>query len=230
MAKPKRKQTPTQKAYHAQVRRIKQFIRRAGKRGFIFPEDLLPKVPKRITAGSVRRLKRITPEKLYQKATYVSGLSYGEEISGIEGLKLERKERARKAQETKARKKREKEEATQLSPVQPEEDENEDTTFFDRAAIFNFKNEVMGFDFLQQHKILLYWIDQQIYEHGEHEVALMLYRGSQAGLLVDFDIVYYDEPRRDFMFEMLKYLDVPQWVRDEVMEKYDEDIVWLESE
>ena len=99
MAK-RRKQTPAERAYSKQVKRIKQFISRAEKRGYQFSEDVLPKRPKRVTQASVRKLAKLTPEKLYKKAVYGGLSSEGEIVPGIEGVKLERSLRAKKSAET----------------------------------------------------------------------------------------------------------------------------------
>lgn len=56
--------------YKKELRRLKRFIREAEKRGFSFPIGSIPEEPKRITSSSVTRLRRITPESLYRKATY----------------------------------------------------------------------------------------------------------------------------------------------------------------
>lgn len=99
MAK-RRKQTPAERAYSKQVKRIKQFISRAEKRGYQFSENVLPQRPKRVTQASVRKLAKLTPEKLYQKAVYGGLASGGEIVPAIEGVKLERSLRAKKAAET----------------------------------------------------------------------------------------------------------------------------------
>ena len=54
------------------------------KRGYEFPTDPLPPIPKRITAASVRRLKQITTEKLYEAAQYVDK-TWGEILPGRKG-------------------------------------------------------------------------------------------------------------------------------------------------
>jgi len=54
--------------YAKQVRRIKQAISRETKRGFIIPDTVLPKRPKKITQASVNRLKKITPKTIRGKA------------------------------------------------------------------------------------------------------------------------------------------------------------------
>lgn len=94
------KQTPAERAYSKQVKRIKQFISRAEKRGYQFSEDVLPKRPKRVTQASVRKLAKLTPETLYQKAVYGGLASEGEIVPATEGVKLERSLRAKKAAET----------------------------------------------------------------------------------------------------------------------------------
>ena len=98
MAK-KRKQTETEKLYSKQLKRIKQFIRRAEKRGFVFKEDIIPQKPKKVTKASVRKLEKLTAEKLYKKSLYVEE-STGEIEEAQKRLKEERKQRARKAAKT----------------------------------------------------------------------------------------------------------------------------------
>lgn len=94
------KQQAINKAYAKERKRIKSFLRRASKRGYHFPEDVIPAIPKRKTEASIRKLKRLTTDVLYVKATYGGSASYGEVVSGIEGRKLEREARAKRARET----------------------------------------------------------------------------------------------------------------------------------
>lgn len=103
MAK-KRTLSPTERAYSAQVKRIKNFIRRAEKRGYIFNENTLPTKPKRITQASVRKLQRLTPQQLYKKAQYSGQLSEGKTVSAQAGLQLEKRARIEKAKRTRERK------------------------------------------------------------------------------------------------------------------------------
>ena len=94
------KQQAINKAYAKERNRIKSFMRRASKRGYQFPEDILPSIPKRKTEASIRKLKKLTKDVLYEKAIYGGSASYGEVISGKEGRKLEREARAKRASET----------------------------------------------------------------------------------------------------------------------------------
>lgn len=93
------------KAYAKERNRVKSFVRRAEKRGYIFPESIIPSIPKRKTEASVRKLKKLTKDVLYSKATYGGEATYGEIVSGKEGLKLERQLRAKRAAETRKKNK-----------------------------------------------------------------------------------------------------------------------------
>lgn len=93
------------KAYAKERNRVKSFVRRAEKRGYSFPESIIPSIPKRKTEASIRKLKKLTKEMLYSKASYGGGATFGEIVSGKEGLKLERQLRAKRASETRKAKK-----------------------------------------------------------------------------------------------------------------------------
>ena len=110
MAKKRKKgQTAEQqalnKAYAKERNRVKSFVRRAEKRGYSFPESIVPSIPKRKTEASIRKLKKLTKEVLYSKASYGGAATYGEIVSGKEGLKLERQLSAKRASETRKEKK-----------------------------------------------------------------------------------------------------------------------------
>lgn len=98
MAKEK---TPEQQALEREVKkqrnRIQQFVRRAQKRGFSFPENIVPKLPKKITEKTLSRYKSMTAEKLYTKAIFVS--EDGTKVKGTERLKQERATKLKKASE-----------------------------------------------------------------------------------------------------------------------------------
>ena len=104
MAK-RKKQTENQKAYQKERRRLLQAVRRAEKQGYIFPEDIVPKVPKRVTKKQLEKIQKTKPKQLYKKAKFV----YQEtgEVVPAEQRKQEVKQEAiRKAKETRKRKKK----------------------------------------------------------------------------------------------------------------------------
>lgn len=102
--KTKKRQTAKQqainKAYAKERNRVKAFVRRAEKRGYSFPESIVPSIPKRKTEASIRKLKKLTKEVLYSKASYGGEATQGEIVSGKEGLKLERQLRSKRAAKT----------------------------------------------------------------------------------------------------------------------------------
>lgn len=91
MATPKKTTNLTaEQEYKKELRRIKQFITRASKRGFVWLDDPVPKQPKKITSKSVERLRRITPETLYKKSKFVD-TETGELISGNKARRTAKK-------------------------------------------------------------------------------------------------------------------------------------------
>ena len=102
MAK-RNKQTEFQKAYQKERRRLLQAVRRAEKQGYIFPEDIVPELPKRVTKKQLEKIQKTKPKQLYKKAEFV----YQEtgEVVPAEQRKQEVKQEAiRKAKETRKRK------------------------------------------------------------------------------------------------------------------------------
>ena len=218
------KKTPTERAYSKQVRRIKQFISRAEKRGFYFNENVLPKRPNRITQASVRKLAKLTPDKLYEKAEYAGTLSYGEIVPSIEGLKLERSARANKGAETKKYKlAHPTQEPTNTKGFIPPENISEDTSFFDAVVISGFKAHVRQFN---EHasNLLLSWLDKILATNDVHDVATMLNDGAEAGLIVTYQIVYSQDKLTQYMSEMLDYLPgAGELFKAEIMDAMEEE-------
>lgn len=100
----RRKLTKNQIEYNKQVRRIKNFIKRAEKRGYEFSDDILPKTPKRVTKQAIKRLENLKPKQLYAKAEFLD-TSTGEMLKGTKGRQLERKRASEKARQTRQRNK-----------------------------------------------------------------------------------------------------------------------------
>lgn len=95
-----KKKSEIQQEYKKERNRIQRFIKRAEKRGYIFEDNILPKIPKRITKSSVARLKKLKPDTLYRKALFGGEATQGEIVTGLEGRKAERSQRAKKSQQT----------------------------------------------------------------------------------------------------------------------------------
>ena len=76
-------------AYKREINRIRNFIRRATKRGFVFDRSIIPEMPNRVTQNRLREIKKQTPELLYRRATYNDPVT-NEQFSGTQGRYLER--------------------------------------------------------------------------------------------------------------------------------------------
>ena len=81
-----------------QLNRVRSLIRRAEKRGYVFPEAL----KNELASYHTNRLRAMTPEKLYGMATAISE-STGKIVSGTERRKEEAAEASRKSAETRRR-------------------------------------------------------------------------------------------------------------------------------
>lgn len=117
--------------YRKERKRVRDLIRRMKQRGYIDLDDVLPPIPKKITEGSVRRLKEITPKKLQEKARYVT--PGGQVVSGTRGRWMERQRAAKKISETQKKKAQEKkakqpEKAEAPAPEKPGKQEKKETT------------------------------------------------------------------------------------------------------
>lgn len=223
MAK-RRKQTPAERAYSKQVKRIRQFISRAEKRGYQFSDNVLPQRPKRVTQASVKKLAKITPEKLYQKAVYGGLATYGEIVPAIEGLKLERSLRAKKSAQTrKYRLAHPKQQPTNTPGFEPPENISKDTTFFDAVVISGFRSHVRQFN-ERASNLLLSWLDRILSTNDVHDVASMLNDGAEAGLIITYQIVYSQDKLTQYMSEMLNYLpEAGPLFKAEIMDALEEE-------
>ena len=85
--------------YNKQRKRIKQFVQRAEKRGYLFETDFIP--PSISKVGNIKRkdiknLEKLTPNEMYEQAEYFGEL-VSEPVSGKEGRTIENKNKAKKA-------------------------------------------------------------------------------------------------------------------------------------
>ena len=98
-----------QKAYSAQLKRIRKQIYRMQERGYQFTGKIIPDRPKRITRQSVEKLRKITAGELYKKSVKIQETDSGfQVIKGTEARKAERSASAKKAAQTRKERKKEK--------------------------------------------------------------------------------------------------------------------------
>lgn len=195
-----KKLTQLQLDYKKQVKRLKQFVRRAEKRGYIVPENVIPKQPKRITKKSVERLKKITTKEIYSKSEKLD-FETGELIPGEVGRKQERSESAKKAAKTR------KENRYNAEKGESEYYEPQYETFPSGADIIigNFKAEMTRFPEVAQ-PIVNQWLDRLLRDYSKEDVAEMLENAAAQGLGVDYSIAYREDLLLDRLSEMLDLL------------------------
>lgn len=87
----------------------------------------------------------------------------------------------------------------------PPENISEDTSFFDRVVISGFRQHVRQFN-ERASNLLLSWLDRILATNDEHDVAIMLNEGAEAGNIVTYQIVYSVDKLHEYMSNMLDYL------------------------
>ena len=234
MAKKKvRKLSQTRKEYNKQRKRIQSFLSRTRKQGYIFEENILPQIPKRITKSSVSRLAKLTPQELYKKAVYVSPET-GEIESPEEHKKRVRREAKIKEKETKARKKKQSQKNQDYPKPSPSKQKrknriNKDTEFYTRAVIGTFSYTLETCRNGKAYPMLLRWFNKLLSDNGDDAVAQMLTIGAENGYEVTWDIVYNVDKATDFTHGIIQFLsEQGDFYKDE-MEEYWNDLSSLEN-
>lgn len=213
--------------YRKQRRRIQSFVRKAKKRGYIFSENIIPAIPKKITAASIRRLENITPEKLYKKAAYVSELTYGEIVKAKTGRELEKKQAQQKRKETIRRKKEEKKQKKPKKPVKPLEfDDNVsretlDTNGYAQVVILNFLSALEKYVRAEGYGILRRVIDDEIEKNGTNKVAKMITTMVEENGMIDGFVMYNETILTTYISRMLKYIPIDEETRTELYNALD---------
>lgn len=194
--------SPVEQEYYKQVKRIKSFISRVEKRGYIFEEKVIPVKPKRVTQASVRKLKKLTPQQLYKKAVYGGELTQGEIVKGTKGQALEKL--ARKE----ARKHKfhiPTQEPTNTPGFIPPHNVSTDQSMFDNTVILRFTESISHYN-RSANYVLNQWLDRVLAQAGRHDTAVMLENAQQAGLLALWQVAYNYEKLIGRLNVMLDYL------------------------
>lgn len=89
--------TSLQKEYQKERKRLLRAVKRGEQEGFIFPEDVVPSLPKRVTKKRLQEIHSIKPRHLYQNAQWLDKET-GELVDAKSALEVRRK-RKRKAEE-----------------------------------------------------------------------------------------------------------------------------------
>lgn len=204
--------------YKRNRKRVQSFIRRAEKRGFVFPVGIVPEIPKKITPASIRRLESLTPEKLYKKARYAEPET-GVILTAEKGLALEKqakKERQKIMREIKKQEKLERMALEKASKAYLVEDEQAQYPDFSTIIISNFKNEMSTYNDIAG-SIIDTWLSEIIARYGEEAVAEMIEKNANSGNFPNYQVVYNTEALLQKLASMMEVLDIPTSKKDEII-------------
>lgn len=200
--------------YNKQRKRILSFLERNERKGFYF-DYVLPNTPKRITQGSVNRLKKMTSKELWKKASYVT--NQGEKLSVEEGKALIKKS------------KREHEDYLKSLETPRLYNVNKNQEFYSDIIISGFRSHIAQFN-ERAHEILSNWLNRLLATNDKEDVAKMLDDGAEAGNILTYQIVYSTDKLTEYIGNMMEYLpEAGTMYKEGIMEALEED-EWNEVE
>lgn len=98
-----------------------------------------------------------------------------------------------------------------------------DGSLFDRIVISGFRQNVRQFN-ERASNLLLGWLDRLLQTNDEHDVAIMLNDGAEAGNIVTYQIVYSQDKIFQYMSNMLDYLpEAGLLFKEEIMDAMEEE-------
>lgn len=218
MTKRKSKLTPTQQAYRRERQRIQRQINRMTNRAYDVP-DLLPKIPKKITEASVRRLKKITTEKLYKESRFID-IETGEILTSKEGQELERSRRKKPKPKAKT---------PPPTPVAPPEP---DYVMFDKQILTVFTMEMTEI-FGRNEKLFNYitrWYNMALEKYGAEEMAEALEKAKSEGMFPGWEAVSDSEILVGKLEAITNLMAINSESRVELFEELEQIEDWTEGE
>lgn len=200
-----KKLTQTQKEYRKQRRRVQQAVKRLEKIGYIFDENVVPKMPKKITKASVQRLAKITPEKLRQKSEYI----IGEKVVKYKTHKKEIKQEIKRVRES--LKQEQESPVIDYIPNISYIDNFRETvinTLPDSREFYHGRNNDKIFkDFSGYKNIIISLLDDSIAENGEQYVERMLLE--HADRLSDYiEAIQYDSDENRVEHDLISVANI----------------------
>lgn len=207
MAKNKRKLTKVEQDYNRNRRRIKQFIRRAEKRGFVFPEFTMPDRPNKITKKAVKELERWTPKKFYEKGYYKTSWT-GEVVPAIQGRKMESQAAYRRGVE----RKESRDYAAMAGPPRIEDKVLQEVQdILDRFPdaeetqnLFSWQMHIAE----RHHSMVQGIFESQLMREGRTRMAIRLNAAQQDVATLLRDIIYRDSDDPTFQVDLASFIAI----------------------
>lgn len=214
MPKRRKRLTAVEKEYRRIRKNLQSWVRAENRRGFIYDtEKLIPKIPKKITRGSINRLKKLIPEKRRSYAIAYVDFNTGEIFTPKEGRKRYRQDRKLYQQTGNM-------DAFAKAP--------------DSSSIIleNFYDLISSYVYgrwdrrvTDRRDMAKSWIDRIVNTYGEDAAAKMLEEGKRKGNWLSAKEAYDVIRLKASLNEMLTYLKVPENEKRSFMENefYDEE-------
>lgn len=214
MPKRRKRLTAVEKEYRRIRKNLQSWVRAENRRGFIYDtEKLIPKIPKKITRGSINRLKKLTPEKRRSYATAYVDFNTGEIFTPKEGRKRYRQDR-------------------KLYQQTGNMDVLASAPYISRIILENFYDLISSYVFgrwdrrvTDRRDMAKSWIDRIVNTYGVDAAAQMLEEGKRKGNWLSAKEAYDVIRLKASLNEMLTYLKVPENEKRSFMENefYDEE-------
>lgn len=243
-----RKKTESQKeleaAYRKERKRVLQLIRRNESRGIIFDEQI-PSIPKKITMGSINRLKKIDKNYLKEHGTGID-IETGEIISVGKVLQNRRKKAAAKREKTRQRNLVKKLTAEELREIEKEKQRLREEHGEDKVDVEKIKREkgkykvdirlwteeelaIREFNAFiatlnpKAQLLLTKWLDELLKKYGVQVVGKMLIEAKKHGLVFDYKVLYDEKKLIKRISEFMRYLGAKKKDRDAVLATLEEE-------
>lgn len=214
MPKRRKRLTAVQKEYRRLRKNLQAWVRAENRRGFIYDtEKLIPKIPKKVTRGSINRLKKLTPEKRRSYATHYVDFNTGEIFTPKEGRKRYRKDR-------------------ELYRQTGNMDAFASAPYNSNIILENFYDLISSYVYgrwdrrkTDRRDMAKSWIDRIVNAYGANAAARMLEEGKRKGNWLSAKEAYDAIRLQSSLNEMLSYLKVPENEKRSFMENefYDEE-------
>lgn len=214
--------------YKKQRRRAQSLIRKYKKAGYEV-EIEIPKIPKRITKGSINRLAKITPEKV-RRASYAPNPLTGERVNFYSFKDISKKLdktikspydlyssfiTAPVAPENVSRE-------TFLDNLPPDvsRETSAPTPYWEDVVIENFKEAIENMQSDKLSEIAFNWLERNISTHGKTKVAEMLNDGAEKGIFNKLEVVYKESDVLVILTDLTQLMDISAAEKNEVMKYY----------
>ena len=226
MSKRKAKPNKYVTEYRRERSRIQRFIKRAEKRGYVFEDNIIPNIPKNITAASIRRLQKLTPKELYSRARKLD-YETGEVIPGQVGRDIERSQAAKKAVQTRKSIR----ENIKIPSMQEERQatQAEYRRFPSEADILvnNWYTELDALQNAAYYNALKSWMDGAIAQFGREAVAQMLKEAYEHGYQIGWDVAYKEAVFKEYTNTLIDFIpDAGEYGKDTFWDALEQTEEW----